>query len=120
MNMKTTKHTPPPPRYRRAAAFTLVETIVASFLTAVMLPTLYASVAAGFAMVQVTRENLRATQIITQRMEAIRLASYKLIQDPSSYPTNSTDYFCASGQTNGTAGAAYTVSYNWAPGPASL
>ena len=38
-----------------------------------MLPTIYASTAAGFAMVQVTRENLRATQVIVKRVEAIRL-----------------------------------------------
>src|SRR5262249_22463277 len=58
----------------------------------------------------------RATQIILQRMEAIRLSSYKLIQDPTSYPTNSTDYFCT-GNTNG---AAYNITYNWQPGPVSF
>src|SRR5204863_8890541 len=106
-NMKTTKHTPPPPRYRRAAAFTLVETVVASFITAIMLPAIYASLAAGFSMVQVSRENLRATQIIVQRMEAIRLSPFTLIQNPSSYPTNSTDYYCTNGKTND---VAYTIS----------
>src|SRR6266481_4769746 len=79
--MKITKHTPPPPRYRRATAFTLIETIVATFLAAIMLPAIYASTAAGFALVQVTRENLRATQIIVKQMEAIRLSPYKLLQD---------------------------------------
>jgi type II secretory pathway pseudopilin PulG len=117
MNMKTTKHTPPPPRSRRAAAFTLVETVVATSITAVMVPAIYASLVAGFAMLQVTRENLRATQIIVQRMEAIRLSPYTLIQNPSSYPTNSTDYYCTNGKTNG---VAYTVGYNCQPGPASL
>ena len=107
----------PGPRRRRASAFTLVETAVATFLAAVMLPALYAGTAAGFAMVQVTRENLRATQIILQRTEAIRLSAYKLLQDPASYPTNFTDYYCTNGKTNG---AAYTVTYNWAPGPSSL
>ena len=116
MNMKITKHTPPPPRSRRAAAFTLVETIVASFLAAVMVPAIYASIATGFAMLQVTRENLRATQIIVQRMEAIRLSPYTMIQDSSNYPTNSTEYY-NNGKTNG---VAYTVSYNWQPGPAGL
>ena len=136
MNMKTTKHAPhstqslpdpnanpapyspgrPELRSGQAAAFTLVETVVATFITAVMVPAIYASLVAGFAMLQVTRENLRATQIIVQRMEAIRLSPYTLIQNPSSYPTNSTDYY-ASGKTNG---VAYTVSYNWQPGPASL
>ena len=71
-------------------------------------------------MLQVTRENLRATQIIVQRMEAIRLSSYKMLQDPTSYPTNFTDYYCPVGTTNGGAGVAYNVTYNWAPGPGTL
>jgi len=104
-------------RSRRVSGFTMIETVVATFLAAIMLPAIYASTAAGFALVQTTRENLRATQIILQRMEAIRLSSFKLIQDPISYPTNSTDYFCTNGKTNG---AAYTITYNWQPGPTSL
>src|SRR6266568_499191 len=72
------------PRPRRASAFTLIETVMATFLAAIILPAIYASTAAGFGMVQVTRENLRATQIILQRAEAIRLSPYKLLQDPSS------------------------------------
>ena len=117
MNMKITKHTLPPPRYRRASAFTLIETIVATFLAAIMLPAIYANTAAGFALVQVTRENLRATQIIVKQMEAIRLSPYKLLQDPASYPTNFTDYYCTNGKTNG---AAYAVTYKCQPGPTTL
>ena len=136
MNMKTTKHAHstqflsdpsanhapnspgrPELRSRRAAAFTLIETVVATFLAAIMLPAIYASTAAGFAMVQVTRENLRATQILLKQSEAIRLSPYKLLQDPASYPTNFTDYYCTNGKTNG---AAYNVTYNWQPGPTTL
>src|ERR1700757_898220 len=73
----------PGPRRRRASAFTLIETVVATFLAAIMLPAIYASTAAGFAMVQVTRENLRATQILLKQSEAIRLSPYKLLQDPA-------------------------------------
>ena len=101
-------------------AFTLIETIVATLLAAIMLPTLYAGVASGFSIVQVTRENLRATQILLQRMEAVRLASYKALQDPTAWPTNATDYYSPCGQTNGSGGAAYTVSYNWTTGLGSL
>jgi hypothetical protein len=52
-------------------------------------------------------------------METVRLASYKTLQDPGFYPTNSTEYYCPSGQTSGK-GTAYTIQYNWAPGPSSL
>ncbi len=102
------------------SAFTLVETVVATLLAAIVLASFYAAVATGFGMVQTTREDLRATQVILQRMEAIRLSPYKLLQDPTAYPTNLTEYYSASGQTNGARGALYTVTYTWAPGPASL
>ena len=102
-----------------ASGFTLVETVVATFLAAIMLSAVYGGMGAGFSMVKVTRENLRATQILLQRMEAIRLSPYQALQNPASYPTNSTDYYCP-GQTNGGAGVAYSVTYNCAPGPSSL
>jgi type II secretory pathway pseudopilin PulG len=108
-------------RVRRASAsgFTLTETLVATLIAGVMLPTLFTGLANAFSTVQATRENLRATQIIVQRMETVRLASYKTLQDPGFYPTNSTEYYCPSGQTSGK-GTAYTIQYNWAPGPSSL
>ena len=100
-----------------AWGFTLVETVVAILLGAIMISALYGGIVAGFSMVQVSRENLRATQILLQRVEAIRLSSYNALQDPSSYPTNSTEYFCPSGAAKG---VAYTVTYNWASAPSSL
>src|SRR5690348_13881099 len=96
------------------AAFTLVETIVAVMLAGIMLPTLFAGFASGFSLVQMTRENLRATQIMVQRMEAVRLASYKSLQDNAAFPTNSVEYYNPSAGTNVGAGAAYTLTYNWA------
>jgi type II secretory pathway pseudopilin PulG len=107
-------------RRRSIAAFTMIETIVATLLAAIMLPTLYAGLGAGFSFVRATRENLRATQVILQRMEAVRLSPYTAIQDPAAYPTNVTEYYCPSSQTNGNGGTVYTVTYNCAPGPASL
>ncbi len=107
----------PGARRRRVLGFTLVETVVAISLAAIILSALYGGLGAGFSMVQVGREDLRATQIILQRMEAVRLSSYKTLQDPASYPSNFTDYYCPGGKSKG---AAYNVTYNCAPGPASL
>lgn len=105
---------------RSVAAFTLVETIVATLVAALLVPTLYACFGYCFSLVQVTRENLRATQIIVQRMEEIRLAAYKTVQSSNSFPATAVEYFNPAGQTNGNGGAAYTVNYNWVPGPATL
>jgi type II secretory pathway pseudopilin PulG len=103
-----------------ASGFTLVETVVATFLAAIMLPSIFACLAAGFSIVQTTRENLRVTQIIVQRMEAIRLASYATLQDPAAFPSSSTEYYSPSGQTNGNGGTVYKLTYTCAPGPSSL
>src|SRR5258705_159197 len=80
------------------SAFTLIDTLVATLLAGIMLPTLYAGLASGFSMVQASRDDLRATQIILQRMEALRLSPYNAV---SAYPTNVTDYYSPCGQTNG-------------------
>ncbi len=109
------KNKPSPKR-----AFTLVETIVAVLITAVVLPTLYAGLAAGFWMVKAAREDLRATQVILQRMEAIRLSPFKTLRDPTTYPPSATEYYCESGKTSGKGGVPYTITYTCAPGPASL
>ena len=114
---------PPRRSVRRSAAvlgFTLIESIVATLLAAILLPTIFAGLAAGFSVVQATRENLRATQIIVQRMEALRLAAYKTLQDPAAYPTTVTDYYNPAGKANGNGGTAYTVTYNWTNGLSTL
>jgi type II secretory pathway pseudopilin PulG len=99
------------------SGFTLVETVLAVLAAAIMLPTLYAGFASGFSFVQLTRENLRATQVMVQRMEAVRLVPWQNLQDPAYFPTNSTEYYNPSGQARGTG---YTINYNWAQAPASL
>lgn len=96
-----------------------METIVAIVIAGVMLPILFTGLGNAFSTVKSSRENLRATQIMVQRMEAIRLASYKTLQDPAAYPANSTEYYCPSGQ-NGAKGTAYTLQYNWTNGPSTL
>ncbi|NOS69233.1 MAG: hypothetical protein HOP33_04810 [Verrucomicrobia bacterium] len=59
-----------------AQAHTLPEAIIAVALVGMMLVSLYAGFSSGFAIVRSTRENLRATQILVQRMEAIRLYTW--------------------------------------------
>jgi len=100
--------------------FTLVETMVATFIAAIVVPSLFAGFAAGFSMVKAAREDLRATQVILQRMEAIRLSAFDTLQNSAKHPPKVTEYYSASGTTNGNGGAAYTVSYKCAPGHTGL
>jgi prepilin-type N-terminal cleavage/methylation domain-containing protein len=102
-------------RTRKASrGFTLVETVVAMLVGATILSANYLSFAAGFAIVAVTREDLRASQIMIQRMEAIRLASYGQLTNAAKYPPSATQYYDEKGQTNGNGGVAYTVTHQTA------
>ena len=85
-----------------------------------MLPTVFAGLASGFSILQITRENLRATQVIIQRMEAIRLSGFNQLKDPTKYPPSVTEYYSESGKTNGNGGVAYTVTYSAAAAPTTL
>jgi len=67
---------PKPDAARRESAQNLPEAIIAVALVGTMLVSLYAGFSSGFTIVRSTRENLRATQILVQRMEAIRLYTW--------------------------------------------
>src|SRR6266403_1596597 len=87
-----------------SSGFTFAETMVAILTGTVMLTALYASFAFGYGAVKLAREDLRATQILLQRMETLRLTSFSAIQNGTM-----TEYFDPNGITNGSSGAVYTI-----------
>ncbi|HUS35248.1 MAG TPA: prepilin-type N-terminal cleavage/methylation domain-containing protein [Verrucomicrobiae bacterium] len=91
---------------RETAAFSLIETLVAVALVGVVLVSLYTGISNGFAFAKVTRENLRATQILQEKMETIRLYTWEQLSTPGFVPTNFLEGFYASGTNNG--GLTYT------------
>ena len=90
------------------SAFSLVEVLVAVVVVSIVFVTLYTAFSSGFAMLKVARENLRATQILVQRMETVRLYTWSQIQNQNYFPTNFTVYYDPSGQTTGNGGIVYT------------
>ncbi len=66
-------------------AYTLVEVIVSVLVLALMLISLYGGFSTGFAVVQLARENLRATQIMMQKMETIRLLKWSQLLDTNNF-----------------------------------
>jgi len=87
------------------SGFTLAETLVAILTGAIMLAALYASFAFGYSAVKLTQEDLRATQILVQRMEMLRLTSFAAIQNGTF-----TDYYDPNAVSDAKAGAVYTIS----------
>jgi hypothetical protein len=55
------------------AAYTLPEVMMAVVVVGTMTVSLYAGFCSGFAILRQAREDLRATQILTEKVEAIRL-----------------------------------------------
>ena len=79
----------------------MIEVLVSVAVLAIMFVSLYSGFSAGFAVIQLARENLRATQILQEKMETIRLYTWEQINTPGFIPTNFVDTFYSSG-TNST------------------
>ena len=85
-------------RNRLRSAFTLAEVVVAVFVLGTIGGGFCLALSSGFSVLQTTREDLRATQILMQKIEAVRLCtwsqlgnvSFKESYDPLSSGTNQT------------------------------
>src|SRR6266496_2421408 len=72
-------------------AFTLVELIVAMAIIGLVVVSLYAAITSGFTSVRLARENLRATQILVEKMEAVRLYDWDQVTNnflPTTFTAN--------------------------------
>jgi len=89
--------------------------MVATALISVSFISLYAAIAYGFSAVEVSRENLRATQVILEKMETLRLYSWDQINTPGFVPSTFDAPFNPS--TNATGGFLFqgTVIFTNAP-----
>ncbi len=90
-------------------AFTLIEVMMAVLVVGVAFVSLYIGFTQGFGTIQVARENLRATQILQEKMETIRLLSWDQITTaslPANNPFTFTNYFYPP-DISGLAGIAY-------------
>lgn len=57
-----------------------METVVALFVVGVVIVALYTAITSGFFSIRLARENLRATQIMVEKMEVIRLLTWDQLQ----------------------------------------
>ena len=70
-----------PSNGRRRGAFTLIQVAVAAGLAGIMFVSLYGGLSSAFNFVRVNRENLRATQILLEKTEMIRLYNWDQINN---------------------------------------
>ena len=93
-------------------AFTLVEVLVSVGLLAIMLAAIYPAFILGYASIKTTREDERATQIVTQKLESVRLCTWNEL---ATYPATFVDYYNPLGLTNGTQGTLYAGTMSVTP-----
>lgn len=85
-------------------AYTLTEVLIAVGVTAVMLGSFFVALSSSFEVTQRVRENLRATQILVQRVETVRLYTWDQLRNVGTnkmFQTNFSEYYDPYGATNG-------------------
>jgi prepilin-type N-terminal cleavage/methylation domain-containing protein len=95
----------------RQSAYTLPEVMMGIVIMSIMFVTLYMGFTQGFGVVQASRENLRATQILQHYSEVIRLYTWDQLTNGVTipHPYNKTWTFYPNGGT-GNQGVTYTGS----------
>lgn len=95
----------------RNSAITLVEVLMGVLVVSIAVVSLYTGVSSGFGLVKLAREDLRATQIMLQRLESLRLYSWSQFTNSTVFATNNyAVYYDPAGEAVGSGGAVYTVS----------
>jgi prepilin-type N-terminal cleavage/methylation domain-containing protein len=61
--------------------FTLLEVMIGVVLMGIMFVSLYVGFTSGFAIIQLARENLRATQILQEKTETLRLLTWEQLSE---------------------------------------
>ncbi|HWQ93550.1 MAG TPA: hypothetical protein VN673_17940 [Clostridia bacterium] len=74
-------------------AYSIAETMVGVSLMGILFVSLYGGMSSGFALTQVARENLRATQILLERMEGVRLYNWNQLAYSNWIPTTFTNWY---------------------------
>jgi hypothetical protein len=83
-----------------AQAISLIEVVFAMTLVSVLFVSLYGGISSGFGLVSLARENLRANQILVEKMETLRLYSWDQINSNGFIPATFSAQFFPSSITN--------------------
>ena len=75
-----------PTRPGRGEAFTLVEVTVSMAIVGIVVLAIYGGISAGIASIRMARENLRATQILLEKTESLRLYTWEQINTAGFLP----------------------------------
>lgn len=77
-----------PCRRFSGGAFTLVELMVSMAIVGIVVLAIYGAISSGISGIRMARENLRATQILIEKMEGLRLYTWDQLNTPGFVPTS--------------------------------
>ena len=97
MNIQTLFRRPPGPRW---SGFTLIEAVVATGVIGLIFVALYSGLAWGISTIRMSRENLRATQLLAEKMDALRLYTWSQVTDGKFIPKTFTASYSPASSTN--------------------
>lgn len=83
------------------AAFTLVEAVIGVAVMGTVFVSLYAGMATGFQSIRTSQENLRATQIMTEKFEAMRLYNWEQVNTDGFIPQTFTASYAPNAANQG-------------------
>ena len=96
------------PFSRRLAAFSIVEALVGIAVLGITFVAFYAGISSGFFMTESGRENLRATQLMVEKLEVIRLYTWDQVTNPGFIPANFTNNYDYTSTNSANSGVIYT------------
>jgi len=102
-------------KQKPAQAFTLVEVLVSVSIVAFLFTALFLGIAFCFSVTRFERENLRATQIVLERMEGIRLFNWDQLTNTVLNPTSFTARYFPGNGTLPASGLVYNGSVTVSP-----
>ena len=100
--------------HRRQRAYTFIEIMVAGALLGFMVFSVYTAFSFGFTTIALSQENLRADQILVQKLETLRIYDWAKLNG-GYIPTNFTTSFSTNGGV--AQGVTYTGSVSITPVP---
>jgi type II secretory pathway pseudopilin PulG len=87
-------------------AFSLVDVLFAMVIVGGLVIALYTGLAWGFSVIRIARENLRATQVMAEKMETIRLYNWDQFTSNGFIPKTFAVPYYPAGSTNGSTNGA--------------
>jgi uncharacterized protein (TIGR02598 family) len=105
---------------RRRRAFSLPEVVIAAAVLGTLSVSLLAAFSAGLTIVRNGRENMRATQILLQKMETLRLFTWSQGTNTTLAATNFTDWYDPTRTNTQSAGVTYRGFFTNSVAPSSI